>query len=113
MTEPLAEVTLVPKDDGPLIRVTGEVDMANADAIGRQIREAADTASPATLDLGPVTFFDSSALHMLQQLSGEFDRGGGRLTVIVAPDSIVGRLLAITHLDDYLHIGAPPAGQPL
>lgn len=110
MTEPLAEITLVPQDDGPLIRVAGEVDMANAEAIGRQIREAAGTASPVTLDLGPVTFFDSSALHMLQQVSGEFDRGGGELTVVVAPDSIVGRLLAITHLDDYLHISGRPTG---
>jgi anti-anti-sigma factor len=108
MTEPLAQVTTTDNGSGPLITVTGEVDMSNADAVGGQIRDAVSTAAAVTLDLGAVGFFDSSALHMLQLLSGEFDRDGGRLTIEVAAGSIVQRLLAITHMDTYLHIRSRP-----
>ena len=108
MIEPIAEVSVTSADDGSrLIRVSGEVDMANADTVGHEIRAAADPATAVTLDLGPVEFFDSSALHMLQQLSAAFDRAGGRLTVAVAPTGIVGRLLTITRMDEYLHVRDP------
>ena len=103
MTEPLATITTT----GSLTRAAGEIDMSNADLIGARIRAAADAASPATLDLSAVTFFDSSALNMLIALATEFDRAGGKLTVIAAEGSIVERLLTITHMEAYLNLGRP------
>ena len=104
MTEPLAQVETT-RDAGRLVvRILGEVDMANADTVGAQVRAAAGPTESAALDLEAVTFFDSSALRMLHRLSNDFDEAGGRLTVVVAPDSIVGRVLAITHMDAYLHL---------
>lgn len=103
MTEPIADVTTSTRDTGPLVRVTGEIDMSNADTVGDQIR-AAGIVAPVELDLSDVGFLDSSALYMLQQLSAEFDRAGGRLTIAVAPGTIVERLLTITHMDALLHI---------
>jgi anti-anti-sigma factor len=108
MTEPLAEVETVPGTDGPVVRLHGEVDMANVDDIGDRLRAAADPSGTADLDLTAVTFFDSSALRMLHKLSDEFDHAGGRLTVVVAPTGIVGRLIALTHMDAYLHLREKP-----
>jgi anti-anti-sigma factor len=104
MTEPLATVTTT----GSRIRATGEIDMSNADLIGARIRADADPASPATLDLSAVTFFDSSALNMLIALAAEFDRAGGKLTVAAAEGSIVERLLTITHMEAYLNLALTP-----
>jgi anti-anti-sigma regulatory factor len=67
----------------------------------------AGPSGPATVDLGPIEFFDSSALRMLQQVSAEIDRAGGRPTVAVAPGSIVDRLFTMMHMDAYLHLGRP------
>lgn len=111
MTEPLCELTVTEHAGGPLITVTGEVDMSNAGAVEQRIRDSTGTAGTVTLDLRTIAFFDSSALHMLQRLSGDFDRAGGKLTVVVAADSIVDRLLALTHMDTYLHISVLP-GEP-
>ncbi|WP_045745724.1 STAS domain-containing protein [Actinoplanes rectilineatus] len=103
MTDPIADVTTSIHETGVHVRVTGELDMSNAGTVGDRIR-AAGTSTPVDLDLSDIEFLDSSALHMLQQLSAAFDRDGGRLTVAVAPGSIVERLLTITHMDAYLNI---------
>ncbi len=103
MTEPLATITTT----GSRTQAAGEIDMSNADLVGTQIRAAADPADPVTLDLSAVTFFDSSALNMLISLSAEFDRAGGKLTVLAAEGSIVERLLTITHMEAYLNLGRP------
>jgi anti-anti-sigma factor len=108
MTEPLAQVETTRDPGGLVVRVLGEVDMSNADTVGDQVRAATRPSEAATLRLDAVTFFDSSALHMLHKLSDDFDRAGGRLTVVLAPDSIVGRVLAITHMDAYLHVSEQP-----
>jgi anti-anti-sigma factor len=108
MTDPLAQVETTHDADRPVVRIRGEVDMANADTVGDQIRAATDPSHDLDLDLSTVTFFDSSALRMLHRLSDAFDQAGGRLTVVIAPDSIVGRLLAITHMDAYLHLREEP-----
>ena len=109
MTETPAEVARTEEHGQPVVRVRGEVDMVNAELVGEQIRAAVRLDGPVTLDLNQVEFFDSSGLRMLQQLSDELEREGGRLTVVTAPESIVGRLLTLTHMDTYLHVtGSPP-----
>jgi anti-anti-sigma factor len=107
MTEPPAEVVTTEHEGRPLIRVRGEVDMANADLVGERIREVVSLSAEVVLDLEEIEFFDSSALHMLHRLSAEFDRAGGRLTVAARPGGIVGRLLTITRMDSYLHMREP------
>ena len=74
MTDTHAEVDRSEHRGHPLVRVRGEVDMANADLVGDQIRAAGRLDGPITLDLSQVGFFDSSGLRMLQQLSAELDR---------------------------------------
>jgi anti-anti-sigma factor len=104
MTDAQAGVEINQEAGRTVIRIHGEVDMANADTVGEQIRAAARPSDAVDLDLRGVTFFDSSGLRMLNLLSDAFEQAGGRLTVIAGSDGIVGRLLAITHMDTYLHL---------
>jgi stage II sporulation protein AA (anti-sigma F factor antagonist) len=81
--------------DGNHLRVlvSGEVDMATADAMVRAA--TLDGASDITLDLRRVTFFDSAAIHAVLGLA---QRHPTRLTVI--PSHQVRRVLEIAGLGE-------------
>ncbi|SCE64080.1 anti-anti-sigma factor [Micromonospora mirobrigensis] len=81
--------------DGDRLRVvvTGEVDMATADAMLQSaLREP---AGHVLLDLRAVTFFDSAAIHAVVLLA---ERLPDRLDVL--PSRQVGRVLEISGLGD-------------
>jgi anti-anti-sigma factor len=78
--------------DRVTVRVTGEVDMATADAMFAAAAPAGVTG--ATLDLTAVTFFDSAAIHALVRLS---ERYPDELSVLPSPQ--VRRVLQISGLD--------------
>ncbi|MEU4426209.1 STAS domain-containing protein [Actinoplanes sp. NPDC024001] len=75
------------------VTVTGEVDMATADALFQAATP--ERAEGATLDLRAVTFFDSAAIHTLIRLA---ERYPGALEVI--PSARVRRILDISGLGD-------------
>jgi stage II sporulation protein AA (anti-sigma F factor antagonist) len=79
--------------DGNQLRVvvSGEVDMATADAMVQAA--TLDGASRVTLDLRQVTFFDSAAIHAVLMLAQQYPTG---LTVI--PSHQVRRVLEISGL---------------
>jgi len=51
------------------IRLIGELDVMNVDAVGRHLEEELRTGNRLTLDLSGLTFIDSRGLAMLLQLS--------------------------------------------
>jgi anti-anti-sigma factor len=75
------------------VTVTGEVDMATADALFQAATPG--RVSAATLDLRAVTFFDSAAIHTLIRLA---DHYGGAIEVF--PSDRVRRVLDISGLGD-------------
>jgi anti-anti-sigma factor len=79
--------------DRVTVEVTGEVDMATADAMFQAATR--DRAAGLTLDLRGVSFFDSAAIHALVRLA---DRYADSLTVVPSPQ--VRRVLEITGLID-------------
>jgi anti-anti-sigma factor len=89
--EPSFSATSEVADDRVTVLVTGEVDMATADAMFRTA--TLDGARQATLDLRAVTFFDSAAIHALIRLA---ERYPGSLQVL--PSSQVRRVLEISGL---------------
>ncbi|BBH64308.1 hypothetical protein ACTI_09930 [Actinoplanes sp. OR16] len=77
--------------DHVTVMVSGEVDMATADALFAAATPSAATA--ATVDLRAVTFFDSAAIHALIRLAEHYR---DRFTVL--PSSRVLRVLEISGL---------------
>src|SRR3954447_6727001 len=78
-------------EDRVTVTVTGEVDMATADAMYQAATH--DNAKSATLDLTGVTFFDSAAIHALIRLAERFPAA-----LEVLPSSQVLRVLDISGL---------------
>ena len=68
-----------------VVRLEGEIDLANAAAIEAEVLAGVGDATALVLDLTDVSYFDSSGMRMLDGLAGACDRAGVQLRV-VAPD---------------------------
>jgi anti-anti-sigma factor len=94
---------------GAVLALVGELDLATADAFAAEVRHHFD-AGPVLLDLGALSFLDSSGVRALDALRRDVDRHGW--TLAIAPDLQPGvrRLLDMTGLLAELPFRDPPAG---
>lgn len=97
--------TVAVDQDGPTIKVAmgGEFDLAAVDTVREALRPFA--ARPLAVDLGAVTFMDSSGLQCLLRLRAEASAAGGRLDVVTV-STVVERLLHLSGTSDEL-LGRP------
>ncbi len=98
------EVTV---DDGavpPLIEVSGELDAASSVELGQALDSALSAGSGLTLDLGRVTFIDSSALRVVMLAAQRAQADPPQpLTVSEASDA-VRRIFEITGVSALLSL---------
>ena len=94
---------IVPESHGDelvVAHIEGEVDMSNAPAIGKRLRDLVTNRSTALIvDLGPTTHLDSSGIALLFALADELRRRQQRLHLVVPGGAHLGRVIAITGLD--------------
>ena len=92
-----------------VVRVAGELDMANADQVGLVLADAVDAGKPIVrLEIAALTFADSSAIKAI--LTGALDADERGVTFqLVNPRGLVQRLLEVTGLTEVLTIVQEPA----
>ena len=78
-----------------VVRPSGEIDIATADAMQRQITDAGSGGTPVLVDLRGVTFMDSSGVRALVRAGLTVD-----LTLTNVPDAL-DKLLELTSLTDH------------
>ena len=102
-----AEITRDEVEGVPVMRVSGELDLANVDEIGRRLLEplAVESAS-IVVDLGKVRFMDSSGLRMLLEVNAQVGDGDGSLHLVPGKGSFVSHLLDVTQVGSVLAIHA-------
>jgi anti-anti-sigma factor len=84
----------------PVARLEGEVDLTNAQSLGERLRRLLTNRSMAlVLDLGPTTYLDSSGITLLFALAEELRLRQQTLHLVVPEGSPIGRVIAITGLD--------------
>jgi anti-anti-sigma factor len=89
----------------PVLRLTGDLDLANGHAVAEQLARLVDGAPHGVaVDLSSVAFIDSTGLHVLLAARREY---GDRVRV-VATNRVVDRLLDITGTGPYLLDGDSP-----
>jgi anti-sigma B factor antagonist len=94
--------TLVEPDEAACVRVAGDVDMATASELRTAIDEVERSdATAIVIDLGGVTFIDSSGLHVLLMAARRCERRQVPLTAVHLPQH-VRRLFALVALDQTL-----------
>lgn len=87
--------------EGGVVRVTGELDLANADELDQRL---AREDCPMLLDLRDVAFMDGSALRVLLRHRDRCAEQGKELQ-IVAVSRPVRRVLELSDLHDLLRAG--------
>jgi anti-sigma B factor antagonist len=100
---PPAEITLE-RDDPKHVRmsVRGELDVANADLLGRALRiQLARGRRVVSLDMSEVAFIDVVAMETILGIQQAFQACDGTLFVI-DPSRPVGRLLHLAGLESQL-----------
>lgn len=96
-----AEELLELSVEGSHITATGEIDAHTAPTLADAITAA---GSDVRLDLAGVEFVDSSGLRVLIDAHQRLDSSGGSLQLVAVSDP-VRRLLEISGVDGYLHLG--------
>jgi anti-anti-sigma factor len=96
----LATITATHTDEALTIAIGGEVDMSNAAEIEREIRERAEGAALVVLDLGDVSFFDSSGIRMLFGVRQQLRVSGTAMAVVAPEGSRVSEVLDVARVDN-------------
>jgi anti-sigma B factor antagonist len=99
----LAQLSMNSERDGDIhtLRLTGEIDLANAQDVDRELRRIEQTdAAVILVDLAGVSFIDSTGIKVLMGAAAR-SQGAGRL-LLDAPSPPVLRVLRIAGVADLL-----------
>jgi anti-anti-sigma factor len=92
--------------NGLVVRASGELDMATTDALENDLLRAFEShAGSIVLDLGGITFIDSTGLRLLLWAANRSHESRDRLRIDCG-GSGVRRMLELTNLDRSLPLGA-------
>ncbi|AGZ39820.1 STAS domain-containing protein [Actinoplanes friuliensis] len=76
-------VTFAKIGTADLVRLAGEIDLANAPEIGREIVRHTGRAGAVVIDLTAVSFLDSAGVRLLDALVGDLDDQGTPIRLVV------------------------------
>jgi anti-sigma B factor antagonist len=85
-----------------LVRVAGEIDLANAPAIGRQIVAHVTDSGAVLIDLTAVSFLDSAGVRLLDALVGDLDDHGKAIRLVVGENGAARATLQLCAFRDDL-----------
>jgi len=86
------------------IALEGEMDLANAETAASTLNEALRCGKDVVLDLGKLSFLDSTGVAMLVAAMQE---GGERLSFLPSEHEAVRRLLSLTGLEERMTFATP------
>lgn len=99
MDEPAGSITVGTEGGRTVVRLRGEVDASLRDEASRALAVALTDGVPVVLDLGAVTFIDSTGLAFLIQCRRACAQTGQDCTLTDVPDS-TRYLLGLLGLDE-------------
>jgi anti-sigma B factor antagonist len=85
-----------------LVRLTGEIDLANAPLIGREIVSHVRGDGAVLIDLTAVSFLDSAGVRLLDALVGDLDDHGRPIRLVVGETGAVRMTLQLCAFRDDL-----------
>ena len=100
---PLLSANVRPSDGGAVVTFAGELDLATAEVFARTVREQL-VKGPVLLDLGALSFMDSSGVTALDRLLRDAESNGWTLTLTPDLRPTVRRVLEVTGMMDVLPV---------
>lgn len=86
-----------------VVSVRGEVDLHTAPKVEDAISRASDASETVVVDLGGITFMDSTALSTFMR-SGDALKKKGVAMRLAAPSGAVERIFSVTGFGDYFEV---------
>jgi anti-sigma B factor antagonist len=88
-----------------IVRVTGDVDLAESPKIREQLAAAVSNAALGlVVDLSAVRYLDSAGVRLLFQLRRRLEQNRQQLRLVVPESGLVRRVLAFASLETHLRI---------
>ena len=98
---------VVPERDHVTVLPRGELDMATVGALERELRRLRDSGfDHLVLDLGGLSFMDSSGLHLVTRWAAEAATDGFEFELVPGPPAVQ-RVFELTSLTDQLPFRKP------
>jgi anti-anti-sigma factor len=88
---------------GIVLEVSGEIDLATAPMVERELVRAEESHDLVAIDLSRTSFVDSTGIHAIMAAHLRLRERGGRLLVVQGPPQ-VRRVFELTGLSDHLDI---------
>jgi anti-anti-sigma factor len=85
----LADIQITLAPHALVARVTGEVDMSNAEEMGATVIAATPTAQGVVLDLSGVDYLDSAGIYVIYGMRSSLQARGQTLVLVIPPSSPV------------------------
>ena len=84
----LADIQFTDRERVVIARLSGEIDLSNADSIEGAIAEATPNHALALiLDIGALDYLDSAGIHLIYKLRAKLRARGQRLRLVIPADS--------------------------
>lgn len=105
----ILEVQKVEEDGLVRLALRGELDLSTVSQVEEELRRV-EAAEPelVVLDLGELSFLDSTGLRLIVTADQRARENGRRLAIVKGPESVQ-RVFAITRLDERLEMLEPGA----
>lgn len=103
MTEGLLDIVVEGQGDELVLRLVGELDLASVSTLRSVLENVAGDVRTVVLDLGELTFLDSTGIGLVIRSQRELQDRGGHL-VIRSPRSHVRRVLEVTQVAKVIEI---------
>ncbi len=102
------EVRTVSTNDAVHLSLSGELDLASADKLERELESAEPGANVLVLDLRELSFIDSSGLRLVLVAAKRAGEAGRRLVLVRGPRE-VDRVFQVTGTSEQLEFIEDPA----
>jgi anti-anti-sigma factor len=100
----LATIGFEQAEQAAIVRIEGEVDMSNADHVRDELMARVGVDPWLVVDLTACSYVDSAGLSVIAQVDGRCRELGSGLRLVVAAESGVDRVLAMTRLNEMLNV---------
>jgi anti-anti-sigma factor len=91
----IPQLQIEPVEGSPrTLRVSGELDVLNAELLASRLRDLTSTSGDVVLDVSELAFVDSRGLQILIQAAQELEGKG--VLILQHPQSVVANLLHVT-----------------
>jgi anti-anti-sigma factor len=104
MSDQLLAIRYEQLDTSLLVRLSGEIDLSNANDVQHELERAVQDRHRVVIDLAGVEYLDSQGLRLIKKLNDSIKSNGGELELIAPPDTFARQAFDMARMSDFIQI---------